>query len=110
MERSTYKHWPEQLRLSRGLFNGYRVQICRESRGMQRYILARKLGIPAKELARREADWCFWTEHEQMLLAGVLSYPIAFFAQDDPPAMFNVFVYGHTEDDEPWCEYVEELR
>jgi hypothetical protein len=109
-EKTTFARWPQQLRLSRGLFNGYRVQLAREFRGLQRYALARKLEMSAKELARRESAWCFWTEHEQMLLAGLTSFPVAFFVQDDPPAMLNAFVCGHTQDDEPWCEYHEELR
>ena len=104
-DNTMFQRWPEQLREKRGLFNGQRVKVARESRGMARYALARKLGIPAKELEKREADWCFWAEDEAALLTGFTNYPIGFFVQDDLPA-FRGFMCGHDEDDNKWCEII----
>lgn len=103
---STFQRWPQELRLTRGLFNGERIQLARESRGMQRHVLARKLSMPAQELATREAGWCFWTEQEQALLVGLTEYPIAFFVQDEPPVPFSGFLCGHDEEGNGWCEFV----
>ena len=104
---TTFAHWPEPLRLKRGLLNGERVQMAREFRGMLRHVLARKLGIPSKELARREGDWCLWDDNERTLLAGLLNFPLAFFAQDDAPALAPGFMCGHDEEGNSWCEYIE---
>lgn len=101
---TTFQRWPEELRKHRGLFNGERVKMARECRGMARHALARKLGMPAKELEKREADWCFWTEAESALLSGFTDFPIGFFVQNDPPVFAPLFMCGHDEDGEPWCE------
>lgn len=101
---TTYARWPEQLRLKRGLFNGERVQMARESRGIARYILARKVGIATSALAEREQGWNFWTTEEQEKLAQATDYPLAFFAQDDPPTFTGpTFFSGHDENGETWC-------
>src|SRR6266567_2587991 len=101
---TTFQHWPLELREKRGLLNGERVQMVRESRGMPRFALARKLGLPAKELAQREQGWHFWNEQEQALLVGFLDFPLAFFVQDDPPALLPAFMCGHDEEGNDWCE------
>ena len=101
---SLVERWPEQLRKRRGLLNGERVKMVREARGMERYALARKLSLSAKDLARREADWCFWTPEEQALLTRVTDFPIAFFVQDDPPVLAPAFLCGHDEEGNAWCE------
>lgn len=105
--QTTFQQWPEELRHRRGLLNGERVKMARESRSMLRYVLARKLGIPAKELARREANWCFWTDQEQALLSGFTDYPLAFFVQYDPPVLAPGFMSGHDEEGNHWCEVIE---
>lgn len=108
--KTSYSRWLKPVREQRGLFNGTRVQQARELRGIQRSVLARKLGITAKELKHREENWCFWEEKEQWLLAGILDFPPAFFAQDDPPALPSpLFVCGHDEEGNHWCECREEL-
>lgn len=103
---TTFQHWPEQLREKRGLFNGERVKMAREFRGTARHVLARKLGMPAKELERRESDWCFWTEAEAALLSGFTDFPTRFFVQDDPPMFGPGFMCGHDEDGTEWCEVI----
>ena len=102
---STFAQWPKPLRLSRGLLNGQRVQMARESRGIPRHVLARKIGMPTKELTRREGDWCLWEDNERMLLAGFLDFPLAFFVQNDPPEFAPAFMHGHDEEGKSWCEY-----
>ena|SRR5258708_7698479 len=97
------ERWPEQLRLKRGMLNGQRVQIAYESRGIRRFELARKLGMPAKELAKREQGWHEWTEQEQGLLVACTEYPIAFFVQKDMPAFGPMFMCMHDEDGDPHC-------
>lgn len=101
---STYDKWPEQLRLKRGLFNGKRVQMARECRGIERYVLARKLGIAASVLAQREQDWNFWTEMEREKLARITDFPEAFFVQDDMVKFTGpTFFSGTDENGETWC-------
>lgn len=83
--------------------------MAREVRGMARYVLARKLGIPAKELVNREQGWHFWTESEQALLSGLTDFPLTFFTADDPPYPFTApgFMCGHDEDGNDWCEVIK---
>jgi len=104
---TTFQHWPEELRVKRGLLNGQRIQAARELRGIARHVLARKLGIPAKELARREGDWCLWGDNERTLLSGLLDFPLAFFVQDDMIEIAPAFMCGHDEEGESWCEYMK---
>ncbi len=104
---TTFEHWPEELRLKRGLLNGERVKMVRESRGMLRHVLARKLGMKAGELAQRELGWNFWTEKEQALLSGFTDFPLEFFVQDDPPYLAPAFMCGHDEEGNDWCEVIE---
>jgi transcriptional regulator with XRE-family HTH domain len=101
---TTFQQWTEQQRLERGLFNGERVQMARESRGIARYELARKLKLATKILAEREQGWHFWDDTERMGLAYFTDYPPAFFAQDDPPA-FTAPIFSHETDAEgnTWC-------
>ena len=107
MSKTTmFEKWSKELRLERGLLNGERVKMVRESRGMARYVLARKLGMLTKELARREADWCFWTDSEQALLSSFTEFPIEFFVQDDPPVLTPAFMCGHDAEGNDWCEVV----
>ncbi len=108
-EITTLRQWPEELRHRRGLLNGERVQMAREVRGMLRYVLARKLGMSAKELKQREQNWYFWTDQEQALLSGLTDFPLAFFVQDDPPYPFTAptFMCGHDEEGNNWCEVIE---
>lgn len=106
--RSTIDQWPKQLKEKRGLLNGERVKMARELRGMERYTLARKIGIPAKELAKREHDWHFWDEEEKVALVQALDFPLPFFMQDDPLPIGPVFMCGHNEEGTPWCS-LEEL-
>lgn len=104
-EITTFQHWPVQLREKRGLLNGSRVQMAYEVRGLRRYQFARKLGMPAKELARREEDWCFWDEREKATLTRVTDFPLAFFVQEDPPTFDGpTFLCGHDEDGNSWGE------
>ncbi len=104
---TTYTHWSEQQRQERGLLNGSRVQIARESRGMLRSQLARKLDIPTKTVAERERGWHLWTRQECNGLIFVLDYPIGFFTKDDPPVFpAPIFYHGADEDGETHC-YVE---
>ena len=102
-----FEQWSEELRLERGLLNGERVKMVRESRGIARHVLARKLGMLTKELTRREAGWCFWSEVEQALLSGFTEFPIAFFVQDDPPVLAPAFMCGHDAEGNDWCEVVK---
>jgi hypothetical protein len=104
MTDTTFQNWPEQLKQKRGLFNGKRVQMGYESRGIARYRLARKLGMPAKELQRREQDWNFWTEEEKQILLHATAYPIGFFTQDDLPVFdAPIFFSWIDEDGETHC-------
>jgi transcriptional regulator with XRE-family HTH domain len=101
---TTYTRWPEQLRLKRGLFNGERVQMARECRGIARYALARKVGIAASVLAQREQGWNFWAEMEREKLVRITDFPEAFFVQDDPPTFTGpTFFSGTDENGETWC-------
>ncbi len=103
--KTTFQQWPKELRIKRGLLNGERVKMAREVRGMARFALARKVGIAAKELAKRESDWCFWEDSEQALLSGLTDFPIAFFTQDDPPYLpAPIFMSGNDEEGNSWCE------
>lgn len=104
---TTYANWPQELREKRGLLNGERVKMTREARGMARFALARKLGLPVKELADREQGWHFWNESERALLVGFTDFPLAFFVQDDPPVLAPAFMCGHDEEGNSYCEYVE---
>lgn len=105
MSSTTYQRWPEQLRLSRGLFNGKRVQLARESRDMTRSTLARKLGIRTVDLMQLEWNWGFWQKETQEKLARATDYPITFFVQDDPVEFTGpIFYSGHDENGEHWCD------
>ena len=102
---TTFQQWPKELRMKRGLLNGERVKMAREVRGMTRAALARKLGIPAKTLAQREAGWNFWEDNEQTGLSFFTDFPIAFFTQQDPPLLSApIFMCGHDEEGHSWCE------
>jgi hypothetical protein len=107
-EITTFERWPKQLREKRGLLNGDRVRCARELRGLQRYELARKLDLPAKELAKREEGWCFWEEDEQKQLTTLLDFPLAFFIQEDMPVLAPVFMHGHDEEGNDWCDVIDE--
>ncbi len=100
---TTFDRWPKELRENRGLLNGERVQMARECRGIARYVLARKIGMPAKELAKREQGWHFWEDREQDMLTRLTDFPLAFFTQNDPPVLGTVFMSGHDEEGNPWC-------
>ena len=106
-ETTTFDRWPQKLRQERGLLNGERVQMVREARGIARHVLARKLGLSAKELAQREIGWHFWTESEKALLSGLTDFPLAFFVQDDPPVLTPAFMCGHDEEGNDWCEVIQ---
>lgn len=102
---TTFEQWPKELRLKRGLLNGERVKMAREVRGMTRAGLACKLSIPTKILAQRELGWNFWEDNEQTGLAYFTDFPIAFFAQEDPPLLGSpLFMCGHDEEGNSWCE------
>ncbi len=84
---TTFDRWPEPLRQKRGLLNGARVQMSYEVRGLPRYQFARKLGMAARELAKREIGWHFWDEQEREALTRLTAFPLAFFTQHDPPEL-----------------------
>jgi hypothetical protein len=107
-EITTFERWPRQLREKRGLLNGNRVQCARELRGLQRYELARKLDLPAKEVAKREEGWCFWEEEEQKQLVTLLDFPLAFFIQDDMPVLAPAFMCGRDAEGNSYCDVIDE--
>lgn len=107
---TTFDRWPRQLRESRGLLNGKRVQMAYEVRGMPRYQLAHRLGISAKELKQREQGWAFWEEDEKACLLRVTDFPLAFFTQEDPYEFpWPTFICCTDEDGHTYC-HVEGKR
>lgn len=101
---TTYQHWSPERKQERGLLNGERIKMARESRGMLRSQLARKLGILTKTLAEREEGWHFWTLTECNGLVFLLDYPVGFFTKDDPPVFPTpVFYCGTDADGETHC-------
>lgn len=108
---TTFDTWPPQLRISRGLLNGKRVQMARESRGMNRSTLARKLDMRTVDLVQLEWNWGFWQAATQEKLLRATDYPIAFFVQDDPP-MFDapIFYCGTDEEGEAHCHVEQGKR
>ena len=111
IEKTTYDKWPEQLRLKRGLLNGKRVQLARESRGIRRFELARKVGISTVDLVQLEMGWGFWGPSAQEKLVLLTDFPIAFFVRDDPPTFdAPIFFSGTDANGDSWCHVDREVR
>lgn len=108
----THQRLTEEGRVRCGIYNGARVKLARESRGLARATLARKLGMPAAELGRREGGWWQWDERLRAGLVFLLDYPPAFFAQEDAPDLFAdggpIFMCGHDANGRRVCEVIME--
>ena len=111
-KRLTWMHlrMTEKVRIRRGIFNGKYVRLARESRGLTRAQLARKLNIPCLDLAGRESGWHIWDSHLQSGLQWFTNYPVNFFAQSDDEVDTRaglMFVCGVDTRGEPVCEFVQ---